>query len=474
MNSIKLDGVKHTIRSLEGMLEVFLLSLCYYFFWRKGYDDGSFPLYLGNGKYVLTGVYALLTIVLIYNYDGFKFGYLKLTEVMISQCISVFIVNFITYFQLCLIANQMVTPVPMLALCLADVVIATVCSFLFSKLYHRIYAPKRMVMICGTDNSVSLKRKMDTRADKYHIEKVISVEEGLDAICRQLDAFDAVIINDVPAKIRNDILKFCYERSIRCYVTPKISDILVRGAQDICLFDTPLVLVRGKGLTFSQRVVKRLFDIVLSLIAVILTSPVMLLVAVAIKCEDHGPVFYKQKRMTCNGVEFNILKFRSMIVDAEKYAGAVLAKDGDPRITKVGRLIRATRIDELPQIINILKGDMSIVGPRPERKVIAEEYCKAIPEFAYRLKVKGGLTGYAQVFGKYNTSAYDKLRLDLMYIENYSFLLDIKLILLTIRVMMSKESTEGVKDEADLTIEQVQKQMEAEEQPQPEKEPVQL
>ena len=148
--------------------------------------------------------------------------------------------------------------------------------------------------------------------------------------------------------------------------------------------------------------------------------------------------------MTRNGREFDILKFRSMVVDAEKYAGAVLATDNDPRITRVGRTIRPFRIDELPQLINILKGDMSIVGPRPERKVIADEYCKDIPEFAYRLKVRAGLTGYAQIYGKYNTSAYDKLRLDLMYIENYSLLLDLKLMILTIRILFSKESTEGV------------------------------
>ena len=189
---------------------------------------------------------------------------------------------------------------------------------------------------------------------------------------------------------------------------------------------------------------KRFFDIFLCVFALIMLSPVFLVIAILIKCEDGGPVFFKQKRMTRNGREFDILKFRSMIVDAEKYAGAVLATDNDPRITKVGKVIRATRLDEIPQILNILKGDMSIVGPRPERKVIADEYCKDIPEFAYRLKVRGGLTGYAQIYGKYNTSAYDKLRLDLMYIENYSLMLDIKLIILTLRIIFSKESTEGI------------------------------
>ena len=171
----------------------------------------------------------------------------------------------------------------------------------------------------------------------------------------------------------------------------------------------------------------------------------MLIVATAIKLEDGGPVFYKQKRLTKDDREFEILKFRSMVVDAEKggYRMDMRASDKDPRITKVGNFIRACRIDEFPQILNILKGDMSIVGPRPERLENAKEYQESIPEFTYRTKVKAGLTGYAQIYGKYNTSPYDKVRLDLMYIENYSIFLDIKLIFMTLQILVKPESTEG-------------------------------
>ena len=183
-------------------------------------------------------------------------------------------------------------------------------------------------------------------------------------------------------------------------MAPKLTDIMLRGAKNITLFDTPLLLVKGTGLTPAQRVAKRAMDLLVCSIAMIVAAPVMAVVAIAIKLEDGGPVFFKQKRLTKYGRECEILKFRRMIVDAEKYAGAVLATENDPRITKVGKVIRATRLDELPQILNILKGDMSLVGPRPERKVIAEEYYKDIPEFAYRLKVRGGLTGYAQIYGK--------------------------------------------------------------------------
>ena len=440
----KLDGVKGTIRAVEGILEVVLLTVAYYFVWRNGYDAGLFPNYFFNGKYVLAGVYAALLFFLVYNYDGFEFGYLKLFDVVISQWIAVFIVNFITYWQLCLIAYQVITPVPLLVLMLVELVISFVCVYLYTAIYHHLYVPKNMVMIFGTETAAGLKFKMETRTDKYAIKKLIPVEVGLEKICQQIVEYDAVVISDVPAQIRNDILKFCYENQIRTYVTPKLSDIIVRGARDISLFDTPLLLVRSKGLTVTQRTLKRILDVVLCAIIMIPAAPIMLLVALAIKLEDGGPVFYKQMRMTLGGREFGILKFRSMIVDAEKYSGAVLAAEDDPRITKVGKFIRATRLDEIPQILNILKGDMSIVGPRPERKSFVDEYCEKIPEFRYRTKVKGGLTGYAQIYGKYNTSPYDKLRLDLMYIENYSLMLDIKLILMTIRIMLSKESTEGI------------------------------
>jgi len=239
---------------------------------------------------------------------------------------------------------------------------------------------------------------------------------------------------------------------------------MIRGAKNISLFDTPLLLVKGTGLTPAQRVGKRAMDIAGALFVLLVIWPVLVIAAAAIKLEDGGPVFFKQKRMTRGGREFEILKFRSMIVDAEKYTGAVLASEDDPRITKVGKFLRAHRIDELPQLLNILKGDMSIVGPRPERKVIADEYCKDIPEFAYRTKVRGGVTGYAQIYGKYNTSAYDKLRLDLMYIENYSLLLDIKLIILTLRIIFSKDSTEGIDKQQEIQqkIEELFRQMEEE------------
>lgn len=435
------EDTKGFIRVLETLLEVLILTVLYYIAWMKGYPLSYFAY---KGKYVLMGVYALLALVFFQNSDCTMFGHLHRLDLVIGQIISLFLVNFITYFQLCLIANQMLSPVPILELFAAQILVSMLLVNVYAKLYHRLYAPHDMLLIYGRKRGVELKIKMDARRDKYNISKLMNAEEGFDAIRQEIPMHDAVILNDVPAEIRNDILKYCYRYRVRTYVAPKLTDIMLRGAKINTLFDTPLLLVKGTGLTPAQRVAKRAMDVILCAIAMIPAAPIMLIVAAAIKLEDGGPVFYKQKRLTRNGREFEILKFRSMIVDAEKYDGAVLASDRDPRITKVGRIIRACRVDELPQLLNILKGDMSIVGPRPERKVIADEYTKDIPEFPYRLKVRGGLTGYAQIYGKYNTSPYDKLRLDLMYIENYSLLLDIKLIILTLRILLSKDSTEGI------------------------------
>ena len=438
------SGVKGPIRGLQGILEVALLTFLYFAFWSDDYNHlHILSAFGGYGHWIIIAIYAILTMVILSAFDGLLFGYLRISDLLLSQALCMFIVNFVTYLQLCLIGDALLPVMPMVKLMVADVVLIVACGFFYTWIYHKIYAPKKMVMVIGRRDAISLKFKMETRPDKYHIEKIISAEEDFDSICKQLLEYEAVIINDVPAEIRNHILKFCYKHEIRTYVTPKISDIIVRGATDITLFDTPLLLVKGKGLTPTQRFLKRTLDLALCLPALIVAAPIILITAIAIKLEDGGPVFFKQARATLHGDVFYILKFRSMIVDAEREGHAIPATDKDPRITKVGNIIRPCRIDELPQLLNIIKGDMSIVGPRPERVEHMEKYSEEIPEFIFRTKVKGGLTGYAQIYGKYNTSAYDKLRLDLMYIENYSIIQDLKLIFLTLRILFKKESTEG-------------------------------
>lgn len=431
---------KNTIRKIESVIELAIMAVAYYFVWKYMiFDREYFFPFLGRGKYVLMGIYFILMLVIIHLCEGFKYGILKIADVLFSQWIAIFIVNAVTYLQLCLMANIMIPVKPMLLLTVGDFLLSGISVYIFFAIYERHSKASKLLMVYGNKESVGLKLKMDTRADSYNIKNIVSIDEGIDKICQMLADYDGIVISDVSAEQRNDLLKYCYMHEIETYITPKISDVIISGGEGIHQFDTPLVMINTTGLTPEQEIVKRIFDVILCVIAAVVLSPLMLIVALAIKLEDHGPVFYKQARVTKDGKVFDILKFRSMVEDAEQRP----ATDDDDRITKVGHVIRATRIDELPQIFNIIKGDMSIVGPRPERTEHVEKYTAAIPEFEFRNKVKGGLTGYAQIYGKYNTSAYDKIKLDLMYIENYSFLLDLKLILMTIRIVFKKESTEG-------------------------------
>jgi exopolysaccharide biosynthesis polyprenyl glycosylphosphotransferase len=225
---------------------------------------------------------------------------------------------------------------------------------------------------------------------------------------------------------------------------PKITDVILRGAENIHTFDTPLLICKTFGLKLEHRIIKRAADLVCSGIMLVILSPVMLVCAIIIKAGDGGNIIYRQTRLTKNGRKFEMYKFRSMVVNAENDGTARLSEAGDNRITSAGKVLRRYRLDELPQLLNILKGDMSLVGPRPERPEIAEEYEKEMPEFSFRLAVKAGLTGYAQVMGKYNTTPYDKLKMDLMYIQQYSILLDFKILVKTAKIVFVTESTEGI------------------------------
>lgn len=424
---------------------VLLLALSAVFggLWYEAYADMIVQPFFRRGNWLVIAIYATLLYLFTRIYGGYRIGYLKRGEVIYSAILSMLLVNSVTYLQISLIGRRFMALWPMGLLTTVDMVLITLWAFAAGSVYHKLFPPHQMLLIYGSGSAESLVYKMNTRIDKYDICEAVDISRGLDEVFQCIERFEAIIICDVKAETRNKILKYCYSRSIRTYLTPKISDMIVRGAETIHLFDTPLLLCRSQGLNFEQRLAKRILDVTLSAIALVLASPLMLITAIAIKAYDKGPVLYKQERITLNGKHFHVLKFRSMVVDAEKDGKSIPATDGDPRITPIGKIIRKIRFDELPQIINILKGDMSIVGPRPERVEHVDRYTDEIPEFSYRLKVKAGLTGYAQVIGKYNTSALDKLKLDLMYIENYSFFLDLKLILMTVKILFVPESTEG-------------------------------
>ncbi len=430
--------------SLVGLL---FMTIGYVFVWYTSYYEViSWRLrYTMKGYWLIIALYFMLLVFFSYTYGGTKIGYLKSMDVFFSQAFSVAIVNVITYLQISLMSMKLVDVRPMLLLFVCQTAIAGVWTWVCQRVYQKVFPPREMLLIYGERPIRDILDKFDTRPDKYNIVKCMNISEGMDTIMEECqNGYGAVVLWDIPAKVRNDLMKFCYGRSIRVYMMPKITDVLVKGADPIHLFDTPIFLTREYALTVEQRIAKRAIDLICALLLFIVASPFMLVTAICIKLYDKGPVLYKQTRCTRGGKEFQILKFRSMRVDAEKDGVARLASKNDSRITPIGKFIRACRIDELPQLINIIKGEMSFIGPRPERPEIIEQYMEEMPEFAFRMKVKAGLAGYAQVYGKYNTTPYDKLKLDLFYIENYSVWMDVKLMLLTLKIVLKPESTEGV------------------------------
>lgn len=428
------------------MVIVFLEIAIYAYVWYGYYNPLLKNPFWRRGNWLIIVLYGVLLLFFLKTYGGLKIGFLKKGNLIYSQILSVVFVNIVTYIQIALIDKKFHNVLMILVVTLLDVVVIVAWTFVFQWIYGRIFPPRRMLYVHGNRSTSYLRDKINSREDKYQICRNLDYRCGMERLFKEIDKYDAVIIDDIPSHERNRLIKECYNRSVRTYSAPKISDILIRSSGEMNLFDSPLLLSKNDGLQIEQKIVKRLLDIAISAVGLLITSPLFLLIAISIKCTDRGPVFYKQKRLTQGGKEFKIYKFRTMIQDAEKGGRAVLARDEDDRILPVGKILRRLRLDELPQLWNILKGDMSMVGPRPERPELMAEIVEEIPEFVYRLKVKAGLTGYAQVYGKYNTTAYDKLKLDLTYIRNYSIFLDLKLILMTPKVMFLKESTEGVKE----------------------------
>ncbi|MBQ9332827.1 MAG: exopolysaccharide biosynthesis polyprenyl glycosylphosphotransferase [Lachnospiraceae bacterium] len=447
----KIESLKRIIILQLSLISIVIDTAIYALFWLERY----YPVlsrrarglnYYFRGHVLVILIYFVLILFFTSTFGGLKVGYLKPGDIIFSQLFGIAAVNTISYFQLSLMGNWLVPVRPMLLCSLIEIVYSALWTLMCNAFYHKVFPPRKLLFVHGNRPIEDILYKFSTRPDKYLIEDTIDISAGIDAVKSEgmSGRFNGIVLWDIPTYDRNKLLKYFYSVNMRVYMMPKIPDVLVQGSDSIHLFDTPIMLTREYALTAGQRFAKRLMDIVCALILAIITSPIMLITAVCIKLYDRGPVLYSQIRCTRDRREFRILKFRSMSVDAEKDGVARLATKGDSRITPIGRFIRAVRIDELPQLFNILKGDMTFIGPRPERPEIIDKYMEQMPEFAYRMRVKAGLAGYAQVYGKYNTSPYDKLKLDLIYIENYSLWMDIKLMMLTLKILLRPESTEGV------------------------------
>ena len=400
-----------------------------------------------RGNWLMALLYILVYMVYGHIYDAFLVSLVRISELIYSQCLSAFITDAIMYIISWLLIRHLPAVWPLLLVFGAQILISAIWSTIVHQWYFNSFEAKQTVVVYDNREGVEQLLEEYGLDKKFHVKKVINTAECMQEKLENLSDTDVIFLCGVHSHERNVILKYCIANHISVYVIPRIGDVLMSGAKRMHMLHLPILMVERYNPRIEYLFIKRLFDVLLSGIALILLSPIFLITAIAVKVTDGGPVFYRQTRLTKDGKKFDVLKFRSMRIDAEKDGVARLSTgDKDDRITKVGHIIRKVRIDELPQLINILKGDMTIVGPRPERPEIAAQYEEILPEFALRLQVKAGLTGYAQVYGKYNTMPYDKLQMDLMYISKPSLLEDLRIIFATIKILFVPESTEGVEE----------------------------
>ena len=416
-----------------------------YYCWIEYYNPYIPTPFFRLGNYLMGVLFLAFYVSMVKVYGGFLVGTSPVTDLIFSQVIAIGFLQGFSYVIFSLLSYKLISVWPFVIMFVVFSAVAAVWCILSDFVYFKIHKPKRTIVVYGNVDSYRSLKGVKSMDKRFTVKTTVNSEEvSLEKLFAMMGNIDAVFLCGVHSDYRNEVVKYCIAKGKVAYIKPKISDTIIRGGRTIQLLNVPVYRCRRSDQSLIYIVVKRAFDIILSLIALVISAPFTIATAIAVKAYDGGDVFYKQVRLTTNGKTFKLIKFRSMIQNAEKDGVARLASEGDSRITPVGKFIRKTRLDELPQLINILKGDMSFVGPRPERPEIAAQYEEDMPEFALRLQVKAGLTGYAQVYGKYNTPPYDKVQMDLMYVANQSLLEDLRLMLMTFKIIFVPSSTEGV------------------------------
>lgn len=423
--------------------------------WFNFYADTQYINLYERGNFVISSIYALIYFAYGRTYDAFHLKFSNEMESFYSQSLAIIITDFIMYLVILMLAHGTPSILPIAGCAFVQILVALVWCYLAHYWYRHSFPASNVVVVYSEETGKKDLINEYGYDKRFHVTRKIQVEALLQKIdqesiaelvdCDWLQNVEALFLVDISSHKRNRIIKYCMKKNIILYVQPRIGDILLSSAKSVHMFHLPMMRVAGYEPVPEYILGKRLFDFASASLLFVVISPIFVLTALAVKLSDGGPVFYRQARLTQHGKHFDVLKFRSMRVDAEKDGVARLSSgEHDDRITPVGRFIRKCRLDELPQLINIIKGDMSVVGPRPERPEIAEQYEKYLPEFHLRLQGKAGLTGYAQVYGKYNTAPYDKLEMDLMYLAKPSFIEDLRIVFATIKILFVAESTEGV------------------------------
>lgn len=401
---------------------------------------------------VVSITYVLTFGLMLNAYGGFDVGEKQTRQIIYSLIIVTFIADLFAYVVI-QITNPSIWNIwqfgfysirRLVFTYVIQVIGIIVLTYLGNKLYFKLNKPKKTLIIHAFDTKPNrIVNKIKNNTYKYELTQVMD-DTNVVSCKEAIDQNEVIVLYNIPKDERIQFNEYGYKTKKIVLYNAEIMDVVEFRSKHVMMDDLSLFTTNISEFTIEQRILKRLLDLIVAIVGLVISSPFWLIFTIAIKLEDKGPVFFKQKRMTKNNKVFEVYKFRTMKVNAEANKSATKEDD---RITKVGNILRKIRLDELPQILNILKGDMSVVGPRPEMLANVTKYTKEMPEFELRLRAKAGLTGYAQIYGKYNTSPKDKLIMDLMYIENYSIWLDIKLILQTVMVFLKiDDSTEGFDD----------------------------
>lgn len=437
--------IKKIQQELLNGLDVLLVTGAFWLCWQHFYQNRIDHPFYYLGNLIMVFLFGLFYYSISHLYNGYSVPISRIYELVYSQTLAACLSDGLLYLMILLINRHYITFLPFLPTLVLQFFLIVGWTVAAHQWYFHQFPPKKTVVILGQGQNVDALVKQYGMDVHFDVQSVVPVEECLKDLPGTIGQAEVVFCCGLHSHNRNLVTKYCVAHKIGTYVIPRIGDVIMDSARKVHLFHLPMMAVQRYNPSPEYLILKRAYDIALSLVALVLFAPIMAVVAAAIKATDGGDIFYRQARLTKDGKVFQVLKFRSMRMDAEKDGVARLSTgENDPRVTKVGRFIRAVRFDELPQLLNILKGDMAIVGPRPERPAISAQYAQAMPEWNLRLQAKCGLTGYAQVYGQYNTTPYDKLLLDLMYIAKPSLFEDFKIIFATVKILFMKESTAGV------------------------------
>lgn len=425
------------------LLNPIIMSLVFAGVWYSFYADKIVSPFYDHGNWAIIILFGIIYTIYARMYDSFMISMAKRSEIIYSQSLALLISNGLMYFIVFILMRRLPNVFPLLLAFLIQIILTIGWTWAVNKWYFKNTDVIRTIVVYDEQEDLKEWQENNSLKNRFNIVKTLSVN---DFKLKQLTGkIGCIFLIDVHSHQRNQILKYCVANNVQVMILPRIGDVIMSGADNLHILHLPILMTGRYHPKPEFLIIKRSFDLIVSILVFILVSPVFLLVSILIKFDDQGPVFYKQERLTKNGKRFKVIKFRSMRTDAEKDGVARLSTgDQDNRVTKIGKFLRKVRLDEIPQLINIIKGEMSIVGPRPERPSIATQYEKKLPEFNLRLQAKAGLTGYAQVYGKYNTDPYNKLKMDLMYIAHPSVLEDLKIMFATVKIIFISDSTEGI------------------------------